>query len=460
MTNAAVNHHTIALQLSNPDEIATTLCSILIDLQTEHPEWIHARFRNISFADKRTNIIKKLSSILQTCSDKRHLIDKVVNFLEQLLDPAVADTPFYAKVARLILSEASSTNVPIHQNTALEPSSISALPRQSSPFPAFSAKKIAILLLDAENIDLNEEAETWLDTCCDLPLSLKFAFGNWKKLGTRDENLHRRGYHLIHVSAGKNHADSKMTIIGSSLLVHLPSIGEVIVCSNDGDLNDLQSTLRFQGLNVRRLKRHQQTLTLTHSRTREAVQFELPTLKQMPSVKVGTSYCRQYLSQSSETQISLSQLSLAFSKEFGFPLSDFVKHHKLGRSPKVFFQNSPEFQISFETGSPEVHVEVQNAESLLPKANSRPGSQSTKEFTAPALKAVSTGIVKHLLGQSAMKSVPVGTVALTFYQQHGRSMKSVLTKLELKPSIPAFLASCQELKVEKDPQHWLVSISK
>ena len=96
MTNAAVNHHTIALQLSNPDEIATTLCSILIDLQTEHPEWIQARFRNISFDDKRTNIIKKLSSILQTCSDKRHLIDKVVNFLEQLLDPAVADTPFYA----------------------------------------------------------------------------------------------------------------------------------------------------------------------------------------------------------------------------------------------------------------------------------------------------------------------------------------------------------------------------
>jgi hypothetical protein len=80
-----------------------------------------------------------------------------------------------------------------------------------------SAEQATILLLDAENMDLPEEAEGWLNDHCRYPITLRFAFANWKKLGDLDKWLHQRGYHLFHVPDGKNNADSKMIVVGASI---------------------------------------------------------------------------------------------------------------------------------------------------------------------------------------------------------------------------------------------------
>jgi NYN domain len=84
---------------------------------------------------------------------------------------------------------------------------------------------------------------------CKSTLQIKIAFANWRAIGKqRDGELNDRGYQMIHVPAGKNSADLKMTALGSSLFVAYPNVKEVFVCSSDSDLAHLCNTLRLHGL--------------------------------------------------------------------------------------------------------------------------------------------------------------------------------------------------------------------
>jgi len=354
------------------------------------------------------------------------------------------------------MTELSSSIVPLREQPVIWQPELA----KESQQVASSENAIAILLLDAENIDLNQEAEAWLETHCNYPLSLKFAFGNWKRLGKRDEELHQRGYQLLHVPKGKNHADNKMTIIGSSVLVHLPTIKAAIVCSNDNDLENLRHTLRFQGLDVSLLQRHQQNLKLTNCKTKQSTTFQLPTPAKMPSVEQGIKYCQTYISNAEETKVLLSQLSSAFSKDLGFPISAFVKHYKLAKTPRAFFQQSTQFKVSAEKNNSQWYVRnfAQSNSASDPKTGSNNSQQ--KEFTASALKLVCTGIAKALIKQQAGDEVPINALAITFRQQHGQPITKVLKQLKLGQSVPKFLQTCKGLNVYQKDNHWLVSLAE
>lgn len=98
--------------------------------------------------------------------------------------------------------------------------------------PACSATGIAILLLDAENLRLDINAEKFLSHICTYPLQVLIAFANWRNpsMGKQDAELYERGYQLFHVPGGKNSADAQMIAMGASIARHYPDVKEVFVC--------------------------------------------------------------------------------------------------------------------------------------------------------------------------------------------------------------------------------------
>jgi hypothetical protein len=438
--------------------ISTAVFHALVKIQAQRPEWIKERHRAVPLVNQREKVIQFLQEHIEQQAEPDAQAKGITQFLKKILEPAVFQTQFYSRLMASVLAKAQPTpEQSAHQTT---PQHVSQTITSANGHPGLqplNLVNVAILLLDAENIDLPEAAENWLAQLCQHPISLKFAFGDWKTLGKRDQVLHHRGYHLIHVPSGKNHADSKMTVIGSSILVHLPSIKEAVVCSNDSDLQDLRNTLHFQGLTVRWLQRQEQQLTLTHCQTKAVALFQLPAPPQVPNKVEGINFLKEYLQSQTDCQTLFTQLTLEFSKNFGVPMTSFVKNYRLGKTPKAFLKQSSDFNVFNKEGDSHLYVSLSSAQS----GNSQsPLDKQSQAFTIKKIKVVSVGITKRLLKEKNTDMVPVATVASAFYQQYGQAMTAVLGQLGQSKKISTFLASCNGIKTRKIGQQWLVMLDE
>ncbi|MGD1862650.1 MAG: NYN domain-containing protein [Leptolyngbyaceae cyanobacterium] len=445
--------------LATYEAIASKICELLIKLQTAHPEWIQERFRHLSLVDHKPQLVRQFSTHLQKPVDQATLIAHIDHLVAQLLVPAAATPHLYQQLNQYLAAKLPPENSsPLQQavGAVVNEDKGDRTPEKLDP----SLQAISILLVDAENIDLDQTAEAWLNKQCQYPLSLKFAFGNWKKLGNRDQVLHQRGYHLIHVPSGKNLADIKMTVLGASMSVHLPAVKAAIVCSNDSDLTNLRDILNCQCLDVSLLQRHEYTLTLTDCRTQQKTAFNLPRPAQMPSVKQGIQFCQTCVKLTAETGISLSQLASSFRKTFQFPLRDFVKHHGLAKSPKAWFQTVVTFEVFVKKADSQTYIRMRSPNNTTQATNDKSSSQQTKAFTPAGLKIVSVGIVKRLLKETDSQKIGVGEIAKTFRQQHGCAMKATLKELDLPSNLPKFLQTCDGLVLQQSHNHWLVTLTE
>ncbi len=142
-----------------------------------------------------------------------------------------------------------------------------AIPNEIAPATTAESCRIAILLLDAENLKLKVNTEQFLASLCDYPLQVKIAFANWKNpsIGKLDTELYDRGYELIHVPGGANSADGKMIAFGAAILYRYRDVRQVLVCASDGLLNHLCNQLQNQGLTVFRVRRQNAVLSVENS---------------------------------------------------------------------------------------------------------------------------------------------------------------------------------------------------
>ncbi|MBE9186839.1 NYN domain-containing protein [Microcoleus sp. LEGE 07076] len=158
-------------------------------------------------------------------------------------------------------------------------------PKTSAEFD----RGIAILLLDAENLKLDINAEKFLASLCDYSLQVKIAFANWKSSSTSklDAELYDRGYELIHVPGGANSADGKMIAFGAAILYRYRDVREVFVCSSDGLLNHLCNQLQNQGLTVFRVFRKKAVLSVENRHNGDTNYYscdretEIPTFEEL-----------------------------------------------------------------------------------------------------------------------------------------------------------------------------------
>jgi hypothetical protein len=152
---------------------------------------------------------------------------------------------------------------------------------------AQSSRGIAILLLDAENLRLDSNAEKFLAGLCTYPLQVKIAFANWRNcaVGKLDAELFERGYQLIHVPLGQNSADAQMIAMGVSIARHYPEAKEVFVCSCDWLLTHLCNALQNQGLTVYRVRRQNNTLSIENRNTGESRHYSLTIKTEVPCLE-------------------------------------------------------------------------------------------------------------------------------------------------------------------------------
>ncbi|MEM6518110.1 MAG: NYN domain-containing protein [Cyanobacteria bacterium P01_D01_bin.71] len=445
-------------QLAKYEAIAVKICNLLIKIQAVHPEWIQERFRHLLLSDHRAKLVQQFSTHLQKPVDQATLIAHINRLIAQLLIPAATTPQLYQQLNQFLAAELTSAefSAPLPKTTAAGSKESDRTPKKVSS----GLQAISILLLDAENIDLDQAAEAWLAKQCQYPLSLKFAFGNWKKLGNRDLILHQQGYHLIHVPSGKNLADIKMTVLGASLSVHLPAIKAAMICSNDSDLVNLRDILNCQCLDVSLLQRHEYTLTLTDCRTQRKTTFSLPQPAQMPSVEKGIQFCQTCVRPTAETGMLLSQLASSFAKTFQFPLRVFVKHHGLAKSPKALFQTLATFEVFVKKSDSQTYIRTGSSSGDVKVTNAQTGRRQAKAFTPARLRIVAVGITKRLLKETDSQTVVVGAIAAAFRQQQGCAMKATLKELDLPLNLPKFLQICDGLTLRRSHNQWLVALAE
>lgn len=139
--------------------------------------------------------------------------------------------------------------------------------------PTVRSKGIAVLLLDAENLQLSPEMEGFLQQQSSFQITCKIAFANWRTLGNVDQSLYERGYDLIQVPGAKDAADGKMITFGCQLRELYPKARTVFVCSSDAVMLSLCNCLLQQELEVYRVIKQDNQIKVTKYPNGSALTF-------------------------------------------------------------------------------------------------------------------------------------------------------------------------------------------
>jgi hypothetical protein len=354
---------------------------------------------------------------------------------------------------------------------------LSIVPPYTSPVP--QNQPIAILLLDAENIQLCAEEEKFLETCCSHSLQIKIAFANWRAIGKqRDLELNDRGYQMIHVPAGKNSADMKMTALGSSLFVAYPNVQEVFVCSSDSDLAHLCNTLRLHGLTAYAVRRGSASLQVINTATKQSFSYippaPLPQILPLEDCLSGIkTLIRTQQQIISSPWVETAWLSKKFYETYGFSLNQLVAYHLPDKKAKDLFLDRPEeFVIHQTAGQKVTYISLfaspaQNASSNLPPTTpttSTPKDPIAAEQIIPApirsRQQVEKALLKVLKSQTAKTNseyLLMHSLLSEFHKHYGNPLKYFLDTLNIKNKALVFLKSCQKFELRQVGNSWQVS---
>jgi hypothetical protein len=339
-------------------------------------------------------------------------------------------------------------------------------------------QSIAILLLDAENIQLCAEEEKFLESCCSYSLQIKIAFANWRAIGKqRDGELNDRGYQMIHVPAGKNSADLKMTALGSSLFVAYPNVKEVFVCSSDSDLAHLCNTLRLNGLTAYAVRRGAASLQVINTTTGKSFTHIPPTptpviLPLEDCLNGIKALIRAQQKLISSPWVETAWLAKKFQEAYGFSLQQLVNHHLPEKKAKDLFLDRPEeFVIHQVVGQKVTYISLfasptpdqSDSTALLPPSASvspdreHPSSVPTTIRSKQQLEKALLKILKAEMSNADTRYIPFTKLLSEFQKQHGQSLKHFLDALNIKNKALVFLKGCQRFELKQVEKVWQVS---
>jgi NYN domain len=334
-------------------------------------------------------------------------------------------------------------------------------------------QSIAILLLDAENIQLCAEEEKFLESCCSHSFQVKIAFANWRAIGKqRDVELNDRGYQMIHVPAGKNSADLKMTALGSSLFVAYPNVKEVFVCSSDSDLAHLCNTLRLNGLTAYAVRRGTSSLQVINTTTGKSFSHIppvpapviLPLEDCLNGIKVLIRSQQQLIS---SPWVETAWLAKKFHETYGFSLNQLVSHHLPEKKAKDLFLDRPEeFVIHQVVGqkvtyislfaSPKQDVPL-SPPPITPTVPIAEEKSSLSIRSKQQLEKALLKVFKSTTAKTNAKSLLMNDLLSEFRKQQENSLRYFLDTLNIKGKALVFLKSCQKFELRQVGNVWQVS---
>jgi hypothetical protein len=330
---------------------------------------------------------------------------------------------------------------------------------------------IAVLLLDAENLQLNTDTEQFLTTVCNYPIQVKIAFANWCCMGRLDVELHGRGYDLIHVPAGKDNADGKMIAFGSSLHEYYLNAKEVLVCSSDKVMTNLCNHLQQRGLMVYRVSKQGEAIKVVNSSIGKIVAEFPDYLSKIPTIEQFHQQIKELIKAEQKRKksywIQLSALSKSFKTKHNFTISQVVSKHLPGKKARDIFTNYPaEFVVHQVNETSELYVTlfeinpsptIDNQDDVLPSIANQCQSLSSINSKAD-LEQVLKKIVSELTKKSSKSHINIAILASQFNQQYARPITEQMKCLQLSGNFIKFLQSCSSLNLKQTENKWEVAI--
>lgn len=344
-----------------------------------------------------------------------------------------------------------------------------------------------LLLVDAENMHPPEALETLLQTVGQYPLRYRLAFGNWRKLGDRDQELYRRGYQMVHVPSGKNSADIKMSLDAFLISLWNPSLREVFICSTDSDLLHLGHALLSLGIVPYRVSRRGNDFVIRNieTQTSQIVRGTVnSTMIKMPSLAQLKRWLKNLILEEQKAfpgkPITLGRLGKLFSDRNQMSVGQVLQNHPNYRNLKHFLEAQEGFELcplpdgfQIEVRLTEMRLtemqltapEETTAAPMNPPPNQGPEPPSSTVAVLQPIADAQTleqALIKLLWSLSSQQtggSIPLSVLSVHFAHVHQESLSTVLKRIGEPKGLPKFLAKCRSLRVYKQGADWQVALA-
>ncbi|MDB9511812.1 NYN domain-containing protein [Kamptonema animale CS-326] len=451
--------------------ISRHICETVVSIQQQHPELIAAKYRKTPWhrAESQSTLKEKLTAGFSQAADARSLLAIAKKYLQILLAPEFVNSPQFSRLFLEIHQLVSPTTQVLPSNNSAFLNQNSSNSNGSQPSPG-----IAILLLDAENLQIDIETEKLLEGICIYPIQIKVAFANWRSMGKKDAEFHERGYQLIHVPPGKDSADLKMATVGASIFVHYPTAKEILVCSSDQALTHLRNTLQAHGLTVHQVRKQGDYITILNSKTGKTQKYSLVSSQEIPSLEEFISQLKELIKAEQERTenqwVKLSRISELYKENYNLALSQIATTHLPGTKVRDIFLDYPtEFAIHKTSDSSQTYLTLFDIDEIAKPAsiNNLPVKkdivipQSLNEINSiEELEIAIVNIVETLTATSTINYVFVSNVGSEFHRKYAKPITQIIKEFNLGNKFPKFLQSCSSLKLKKTAKGWQVGLIK
>lgn len=453
------------------NEISFCLYQAIIFIQQQQPKLLTEKYRNVPWSDApyQSSFLLKLQVELNKAPDKNALIKTVQKLLELLLTPQCLELPISSKLIeklRILIDSASEIDTRNGSGFSHPP---------EAPRVLIPEQHITILLLDAENLQIDSATEKFLTTVCTYPIQIKIAFANWRNMGKQDAELHGRGYELIHVPAGKDSADVKMATVGSSIFVHYPTAKEVFVCSSDKVMTHLCTTLQTHGLTVYLVRQQGENITVLNSKTGQSQTRSLKPNSEIPSLDQCIIQLKQLIKAEKEATanswIKLSRLSQLFHTKYNITISQVVSAHIPGkRARDIFLERPSEFVVHQPQDQSELYVtvfEMSQENNLIIKNFAKEIESKTQKqnlfnkiSSRLELEQALVSIINDLTAHSTGSYIAIPSVGSEFHKRYNQPITKVIKELQLGNKLPNFFKSSNTFKLKKAANAYQVAIAQ
>jgi hypothetical protein len=450
-------------------QLSFAVCQAILPLLQEHPELVVAKYQNINWKQPQyqSALIAGLNKKISNLTDHLQLIPKIKEYLAIFLVRSFLNSPAFEKL-ELIIDESIKKLKFINLNNTCNSEILQV---SNNGKNLVSSKAIAILLLDAENLQLTPQMEEFLAQVSRYPLQVKIAFANWSSMGKRDVELHKRGYELIHVPVGKDNADGKMIALGASVHERYQSAREVIVCSSDKVMTNLCNHLQQNGLMVYQVIKQKEVLIVLNSATGKQITQFPSSAPQIPSIEEFVQQIKQLITAEQQNNkiywVKLATLSKVFKSEYNLTISEVVSKHLPGKKARDFFTHyAADFAIHQVDANSELYVTIFAINPSLPhnvqedvSLMSGEKSQLLSRINSPAdLEKALHDILQELTVKSPASYIDISPLGVEFSQRYGKPITEQIKSLKLNGNFVKFLQSCKSFNLKQTGKGWEIAL--
>ncbi|WP_088241597.1 NYN domain-containing protein [Calothrix rhizosoleniae] len=444
-------------------KIGSYVCQTVIFIHEQQPDLLLEKYRNIPWHSSRNqeNLAGKLIKMLRIAVDWQALLKQLRKFLQALLTPNSFESPILvtllAKINRLNPNKDELNSPKLVNNGSTYKSNYDdSIPDTLDDYKSFNCVKnnhpegkygMAILLLDAEKLQLSVEAEKFLHQVSNYQLQVKIAFANWQSMGKKDIELHQRGYDLIHVPASKDTADDKIIAFGVSLPKYYSQVQEVFVCSGDHVMTRLCNQLQKNGILVYHVSQKANNIKVINTQKNEVQMYSI-----VPSIEKVLHQVKEIITIEANRNINqwikLSRISKIFAKKYLVDINEVVSHHFPGKTAKDIFAENSDLVLHYIPDKNETYVALFKM----------PHNSKIKMKNQSDLEQILVKIVSALVTKTTHKYIPIDTLSGKFHQKYGQPVSKVMEKLDLDANFLGFLHSCDSFTLQKIGDRWQVSL--